>query len=162
MVKSLDRAAAGEAGQRGQVRIFFAIMAKAVTQGHLVMLVELMIELGGRQIEPVSVREKPAVIFKLVDQEFTERAGRGHVADGQNIGENAGTGGGRKRRLSGETGHRSTAQTGQSGDDCALIVARGGIGPEEIGIGDQWDGVLRVAHEAFKSAIQETLVLLDG
>src|SRR5437588_6705281 len=159
MVERLDRAAAGKAGKRGHVRVLLKVMSKAVAQSNLVALTELMVKARGCQIEAVGIGKEPAIVFKLVDEEFVPRTGGG--VDREDIGKNPSASCRRQRGLTGKAWNRRGAQGCKSVDNRNLIIGRNTLRPEDFGVNQQGDGVLRVSQQALEGAIQEGLVFGD-
>src|SRR5882672_11286206 len=145
-------------------------MAKAVAQSYLVLLTELVVKSSGGQIEAVIVGKEPAIAFKLAVNVLVP----GNLSSGQtrnrthckSARHESGTDRrrqvGRWARKAGD--RRVTWQRRQSVDDGKLIVAAklATVGPEDVRIRQQGNGVLRVTQETFKGTIEECLVLGDG
>ena len=109
IVVCLNQASPRVALQRLHVRILFMIMGEVVAEITRVALAERMIYAPGDQVSAGIVWEQSTIVFKLVHNKFVPRAGRGNIADSENVGQDAGTGGW-KRRLAGKTRHRGPAQ----------------------------------------------------
>ena len=58
--------------------------------------------------------------------------------------------------------NRSSSQGSQSADNCNLVISCGGLWPEDAGVSQQRNRVLRIAQKTFKGTVQERLVLGDG
>src|SRR6478672_527548 len=131
-------------------------MAKAIAQGNLVAITELMVQASGCQVQTIVVREQAAVGFKLVDNVRLERIG-GRI-DGEDIVENPSTNRCGQRGLASQARDRGRSQASQSGKDRALVIKYVGFRPEDTGIGQQRHRVLRIAQKTFKRTIEERLV----
>src|SRR5437660_2140765 len=145
-------------------------MAKAVAQGDLVVITELMVQSSRGQVEAVVVGKQSAIAFKLtIDEVVPCHLSRVETRNGtycECAGHKPGTG--CRRQVGsrvGKAGHNRVAwQIRQSVDDCKLIVSAklAVVGPEDICIRQQGNRVLRVPEKTFERAVQEGLVLLYG
>src|SRR5256885_16025929 len=137
-------------------------MGEAVAQEGLVAFAELMVNASGSKVFAGVICEQAPIVFKLVHNERIACAGGG--INSQNIGQDGGASSSRQRWLASETWHRSSAEGGQTLKNRHLIIGAelAAVRPEDIGVGQERPGILRVLPQAFRSNEAEGLVFAQG
>src|SRR6476659_8268775 len=138
-------------------------MAKAITQGNLVMIAELMVQSRRSQIKAVGIGEQSAIAFKLavnvlVSRNLSSRQARDR-AYGESVCQNLSTHICGQSRLAGQAWDSMRYTGCQGADDRALVIEYVGFRSKDAGVGQERHSVLRIAQETFKRAIEKRFVL---